>query len=104
VAPLLKVLQEALVKPVLRGDGVVALLVAAQLAAADTTAGGYGALRGLLVRRCGVLSLLTIPLPSLQTPNSLLVKAGHALWRFMVAGQLICAFLPCQYHADPTLP
>lgn len=76
VAPLLKVLQEALVKPVLRGDGVVALLVAAQLAAADTAAGECGALR---VAGMQVLSLVTVPLPGLQTPNSLFVKAGHAL-------------------------
>jgi hypothetical protein len=37
--PLAKILADAQAKPVLRGEGVMALMVAAQLAAADEAAG-----------------------------------------------------------------
>ena len=38
VSPLLKLLTDALSKPALRGDGVVALLVLSQIASADSSA------------------------------------------------------------------
>jgi hypothetical protein len=78
VAALLKVLQEALVKPVLRGDGVVALLVAAQLAAADTAAGEGGACVGTLVHIRCVSYHETVACPDLLSlPSTSVFKHTH---------------------------